>query len=623
MQNTDGEAIRQIWAFMPGMHFWIGLGAIIFALIFWKLTIRLFGIVYIPNDSIGQVTKLFALFGRNTKLPPGKIVALKGEAGVQADTLAPGLYFFYWPWQFKVNHLKFYIVPQGQIGVVESKDGVPIPVGRVLGKHVECDRFQNARAFLEGGGQRGPQMDIMQPGTYRVNTALLTIRLVDALVIPEGKVGIVTTFEGQPLPTGEIAGKEVPNHQMFQDANAFVENGGYKGMQEQVMLAGRYYVNPQFVQITYEDLTVVPIGHCGIVIAYVGDAGEDVTGAGFKHGNLVRKGQKGVWATPLDPGRYPINPRTHKVEPVPTTNIVLNWATGKTEAHKLDANLSTIKVRSKDGFAFSLDVSQIIHVPREDAPKVIARFGSMSNLVTQVLEPTIGNHFRNSAQGADVIDFLTNREQRQKDAADHIRTALDEYNVQAVATLIGDIDPPAPLMATLTDRKVAEERTETFKTQKLAEDERTKFEQAKNEADTCGQVVQAARAAEGAELNAKATVSKAEGEAKAKTVNAEADANGLIMVGNAQATKTTAVGEAEAAVLQKKVEAVGNTAYAAMAIGKDLAENKTKLMPDILVTGGKSGEHGGNPIVDALLGVMLSNQTKPNGGTEPPTHPSA
>ena len=84
-----------------------------------------------------------------------------------------------------------------------------------------------------------------------------------------------------------------------------------------------------------------------------------------------------------------------KVELVPTTNLVLNWASAGSEAHNLDKNLSTITVRSKDGFPFNLDVSQIIHVPTTEAPKVIARFGNMVNLVSQVLEPTIGNYFRN------------------------------------------------------------------------------------------------------------------------------------------------------------------------------------------------------------------------------------
>jgi uncharacterized membrane protein YqiK len=159
-------------------------------------------------------------------------------------------------------------------------------------------------------------------------------------------------------------------------------------------------------------MTEVPIANVGVVIAYVGAEGKDVTGDSFRHGNLVSRGQKGVWFDPLDPGKYPINPFTHKVELVPTANIVLNWATGKSEAHKLDEKLSTITVRSSDGFTFNLDVSQIIHVPRNDAPKVIARFGTMANLVTQVLEPTIGNYFRNAAQTSDVIEFLKKRSER-------------------------------------------------------------------------------------------------------------------------------------------------------------------------------------------------------------------
>ena len=98
----------------------------------------------------------------------------------------------------------------------------------------------------------------------------------------------------------------------------------------------------------------------------MGCEGTDVTGDTFKHGNLVIKGERGVWVEPLDPGKYPMNLHTHKVTWVPTANVVLNWATGKTEAHKLDANLSTITVRSADGLKFNLDVSQIIQDPRND-----------------------------------------------------------------------------------------------------------------------------------------------------------------------------------------------------------------------------------------------------------------
>jgi hypothetical protein len=198
---------------------------------------------------------------------------------------------------------------------------------------------------------------------------------------------------------------------------------------EQVMLAGSYFLNPWFAKVEMVRMTEIPIGHVGVVISYVGAEGVDTSGAEFKHGNIVSKGQKGVWAEPLGPGKYPVNPFILKVELVPTTNLVLNWASARSESHQLDKNLSTINVRSRDGFTFSLDVSQIIHIPTTEAPKVIARFGNMNNLVSQVLEPTIGNYFRNSAQDSDVIAFLGTRKERQLSAKEQIGKVLEQYNV--------------------------------------------------------------------------------------------------------------------------------------------------------------------------------------------------
>src|SRR5204862_7217873 len=113
----------------------------------------------------------------------------------------------------------------------------------------------------------------------------------------------------------------------------------------------------------------IPIGYVGVVVSYVGREHLEVSGADFTHGDLVEKGRKGVWVEPLLPGRHPLNTEVMKVELVPTTNIVLNWA-DRTEAHQYDDKLSSILVRSKDGFSFSLDVAQIIHVAAKNAPRV-------------------------------------------------------------------------------------------------------------------------------------------------------------------------------------------------------------------------------------------------------------
>ncbi len=649
--------------------------AVLVVLACYKWVLWLFGVIIVPDDSVGIVTKKFVLFGGNRSLPDGRIIALNGEAGFQADALAPGLHIALWPWQFSVDLVKFITVPQskvgvveacdgaplssghiiakqvecdfyqdaraflqnggqrgpqmtlippgsyrinpllftvtladvisippGQVGVVEARDGKPLPSGRIIARQVDCDSYQDGQAFLAGGGERGPQMGLVTPGTYRINPQLFDLKLANIVDVPENKVGIVTTKEGEPLATGEIAGAEVTGHNMFQNPQAFVANGGCKGLQEQVLLAGRYFINPRFATVEIVDMAEVPIAHVGVVIAYVGKEGHDVTGDTFRHGNLVSKGEKGVWVDPLDPGKYPINPYTHKVINVPTANVVLNWATGKTEAHNLDANLSTIVVRSADGFKFSLDVSQIIHIPRNDAPKVIARFGSMSALVTQVLEPTIGNYFRNAAQNSDVIDFLKNRSKRQDEAREAIATALKEYNVGAVDTLIGDIVPPDELMKTLTDRKIAEQERVTYDTQRQAQDIKQQLEQATALAATQARVVDAERQVTIAEFNARSTVKSAEGQAQAKKINAEADANVVRTVGEAEAAKTKAVGGAEAEVIKLKIASMESGNYAMVQVAEALAKAGVKLVPDIVAGGGGSS---GGTLVDVLLGNLI------------------
>jgi uncharacterized membrane protein YqiK len=467
---------------------------------------------------------------------------------------------------------------------------------------VECDSYQDAQKFFAAGGERGPQVKLMPPGNYRINPVLFDVTLADVIDIPENKIGIITTKEGKSLPTGEIAGGEVPDHNMFQDPDGFIANGGYKGLQEQVLLGGRYFLNPRFATVEIVDMFTVPIANVGVVISYIGKEGKDVTGDTFRHGNLVSKGEKGVWVNPLDPGKYPINPFTHKIVNVPTANVVLNWATSKSEAHKLDANLSTITVRSADGFKFNLDVSQIIHIPRNDAPKVIARFGDMSALVTQVLEPTIGNYFRNAAQGSDIIDFLKHRSSRQTEARDAISLALQEYNVGAVDTLIGDIVPPDELMRTLTDRKIAEQEKVTYETQRQAQTVKQELEQATALAATQARVVDAERKVTIAEFEARAAVKSAEGNAQSKTINAQADATVLRTVGEAEGAKILAVGSAEAKVIEQKVSSMEAGNYAVVQVADAFAKGGIKIVPDI-VAGGSDGAGGG--LVSVLLGNLI------------------
>src|ERR1700744_35734 len=159
-------------------YWWVLL--LILCLLLYKVILRfLFGMVIVPEDRIGLVTKKFVLVGANKELPDGRIIATKGEAGFQAKTLAPGLYFGKWFWQYDVTMEKFTIIPEGKIGLVMAKDGSEIPTGNILGQHVECDNFQDASKFLTEGGQRGRQTTYVTAGSYRINTMLFQISVTD------------------------------------------------------------------------------------------------------------------------------------------------------------------------------------------------------------------------------------------------------------------------------------------------------------------------------------------------------------------------------------------------------------------------------------------------------------
>jgi uncharacterized membrane protein YqiK len=160
----------------------IAVAIIVVLAVLYKQVLRFCGVVIVPDDSIGVVTKKFVLFGRYRRLPDGSILALNGEAGYQADTLAPGLHFGLWPWQYKVEIVPFFTVPPGRVGCVEACDGKPLGSGRIVAREVNCGVFQDARAFLQNGGERGPQMTLIPPGTYRINSLLFTVTLADAMV---------------------------------------------------------------------------------------------------------------------------------------------------------------------------------------------------------------------------------------------------------------------------------------------------------------------------------------------------------------------------------------------------------------------------------------------------------
>ena len=258
----------------------VAVVAVIFGLI------AVTGLVIINEREVGVVIKRTS----RKSLPPDRLIALNGEAGYQADTLAPGFHFGYVPWFYSVRKVSVTVIPPGQIGLVVAADGSSIPAERILGRVVDSDDFQDARKFLTNGGEKGRQIGILTAGAYRINTALFTVITaatanqhgmnkddLEIYQVEPDQVGIVTTLDGAPIDEGEIAGLYIPGHDNFQNAQAFLQSGGRRGLQEQVLLSGSWNLNPWFVQVEQVPMTEIPIGYVGVVISYVGKAHIDVS----------------------------------------------------------------------------------------------------------------------------------------------------------------------------------------------------------------------------------------------------------------------------------------------------------------------------------------------------------
>ncbi|MEO8840804.1 MAG: SPFH domain-containing protein [Kofleriaceae bacterium] len=606
------------------LFLWIA-GGLVAAVLFCVL----FGTVVIGAQESGLITKQYG-----SPLPPGRMIATRGEAGYQAELLPPGWHFPLWRWKYAVKKVPLIEVPSGQIALVVARDGTAIPAERVLAKELACDNFQDAARFLDEGGEKGRQLSMLTAGRYRINPALfeivtaqrasqygLSAEQLYVFRVPSDRVGIITALDGRPITAGDLAGPIVTGHDSFQSGQLFVEAGGCRGLQEEVLLSGAWNLNPWFISVELISLTEIPIGYVGVVVSYVGGEHVDVSGDGFSHGDLVERGRKGVWVEPLLPGKHPVNTRAMKVELVPTTNIVLNWA-NRSEAHSYDAGLNSITVRSRDGFSFNLDVAAIIHIGVKNAPRVISRVGSMQNLVDHVLQPTVGNYFRNSAQESTVLEFLSARSQRQREAYLHIRAAVAAYDVECIDALIGDIGAPAELMKTQTDKKIADELTRTYDAQREAQMRRQMLERETAAANMQAEVVRSEQQVKIQTTVAEARVAQAKGEAESIRLRAQADAevqrvtaaatadslrlqadaeaDAMRVRGEASADSERARGAAAAASYAAGIEALGENSYTAVQLASILSASNMKLVPDVVL-----GEGRGN-LADVLLARMAT-----------------
>ncbi|MBS5306328.1 SPFH domain-containing protein [Clostridium tertium] len=633
------------------------LGVII---LFWIIGFRI-----IPNDKVGIVEKWWSTKGSLKE----QIIALKGEAGYQPALLRGGIHFRT-PFIYKVHIVPLVTIPQGKIAYVFARDGKPLEATQTLGKVVkEGNNFQNVRGFIENGGQKGPQRGIIREGTYAFNLAQFVIitenktyylkmgskqeldtistmsRLISERrgfepVIIEGNsdlVGIVTVHDGQSLGSENIICPIVGDnhndenyHNNFQDIDAFLRAGGYRGRQYQVLADGTYFINRLFATVEYIPKIIIPVGFVGVVVSYTGSKGEDFSGNDYKHGELVKKGYRGVWNEPLMPGKYAFNTYAGNIIKVPTTNVILKWISNQNGSHKYDENLKEVNLITKDAFEPTLPLSVVFHIDYRKAPLVIQRFGDIKMLVDQTLDPMVSAYFKNIGQTKTLIELIQQRNEIQAQSSLEMRGKFEHYNLELEEVLIGTPGSSKAdtnietILTQLRSRQIAKEQLETYETQQRAAEKEKELREAEaiakqqttlTESDINIRIQENQGKAElmKAKQDAEKIQNLSEAEAYKVKKQSEAEAFKIKITAEADADKEARVGISKAIAAKEQVNAYGGPQYKVIndvmtSFTNAIKEGSIDIVPRTLINTGTEGESKGSNAFESLVMLLLSEK---------------
>ncbi len=636
---TNGEIGIEAQYLKPGIH-----------LLCWPIRQL---VSKVPFESIGPDELGYITATDGNPLPAGRIYAEDpageshnnfqepvafltkgGIRGRQLRVINSGQYMIH-PLLFKVEKKPKTKVKEGTIGVVTAADGKALEPGEILGKSISGhDSFQQAEMFLKNGGQKGPQIDFLRPGTFNINTDIFNVAAEEATSIPDDKVGVVTALAGAALGKDEVvAATPDPNlHHNFQNGQAFLDAGGKRGPQEAVLPPGTFYINPMLFAVEKKPAIKVNQGQVAVLISYIGkdpsdqpkpaepdaskvvgsgskDPEESRLDSGVRQTHTVPRGFRGIQESVLGPGKYYLNPQALTPIMVPITTTTLEWSE-KQESKNFDP----FKVVSHDGYQMSVDVQVNYRIAAENAPFVISKVGSIELLEKNVIHPLVDGIFRAQVSNSPAISYMQSRDNEQNEALTKLREALAEYKVEAVKVLITNIILPTELMETVKAKNLAILQQDTYKSQQEAQLKRIELEKTTAQANQQGRLMEAQIGIEVAKNEAQQMAERADGEANKIRKVAEATAEQTRKVGLAEAEVTEAKGKAQGVAYTEQQKALGQAGLTAVEVLKLVASGQIKITPDNLVMGG--GEHSESGTLGGLITLLLADKLK--GGTETP-----
>jgi uncharacterized membrane protein YqiK len=545
-----------------------------------------------------------------------------GMKGPQVAILRPGTYRINM-YAFKIMKAHVTEIPPEKIGVVIANDGEPLPSGFIVAprplmaptqyhpKVRDSQYFQDGQAFLISAGHRGPQLDTLQPGRYYVNPLLFKVELYDVAEVPPGYVAVLRSNVGMELEKKQ--GEPIPNVGAVGPASP--------SLPEKQLVA--------VAQPVHEDVETLLI---------------------------LDKNMRGIWKEPIAPGKYNLNPLAFTAYLVPTSAVTIDWASGvdqravhetpqaakmsgiKTSSEAYDEatgsdkateffKFSQLRVTSMDGFQLEVDVRMIIRIRPQNAAFIIARFGSVKNLIEQIVHPLIDSSFRNKAGEEKAINFIMSRTELQRSALEKAQAQFEVYHVEAQNLLIAYIKVDQALLDTQTKREIALQQQAQYQQEALAQEKRIEVQSKAANADKQPEVVAAMLSIKIEDDKAEAKRKMAGGDRDQNKITADgekyrvqalADAESYMLktVADGKAYDQREVGRGLADAYRAQAEVIGPSSTAAIKLMDEVGVNGVKITPDILINAA-GGDQGATSLLSTWLAQAVAKGIIDNKPKDP------
>ena len=426
-------------------------------------------------------------------LPPGQILAGPGEKGVQRDPLPEGRHF-----RDPVNHswriVPLVSIPVGKVGVVTSKVGKELPEGEILAADTAC---------------KGVWKDVLGPGTYRLNPEGYEITMLDAINIPIGYVGIVTSQTGKSVKPGEFAGF------------------GQQGVMKDVLQPGLYYINPRAYQVDVLEIgmnQVSILGRSGSVVLTKSQISTASRALDSLQQNTiqVQQDKRNEYLEKNRDRGFISQQALNAPAPADALGSSLRRSAPKKIAagakrQGADAQMEVapqaapqqqagsvapesvafginrfVEFPSRDGFQILLDMTVEFELLPENISRIYMLYGDLPAVVEKIILPQVLSISRIKGSSYKARDFIDGegRQLFQKEMTAELTRVLKEKHIVIHNAIIRHVEVPEEILTPIQESSVAKEqdltnkaRQETARKQAELNTETAMIEQFKKQVD--------------------------------------------------------------------------------------------------------------------------------------------